>query len=122
MAYKAMLEQYGLKVGSVNIVSIVCEEDTEKDPADLTFKSFRYDTIVSIPFGGAYDVDAKLKFKTQQKIDSTITRDLRKLFELVYPGISIKASLNAKTAEELEENGFVKKIDPETKLGKRGVK
>lgn len=121
MAYKAMLEQYGIKVGSVNIVSITGDLDLDATPDKLSFKSFKFDRIVEIPMGGAYDLDAKLKFKTQVPIDTDKIINLNKLFNSVYPGVSekMKTSLRDKTVEELEESGFVKKVDPESKLAKQ---
>jgi hypothetical protein len=119
-----MLEQYGVKVGSVNIVSILGEEDTEVDPDKLSFKSFRFDTIVEIPMGGAYDVDAKMKFKTQVPIDTEVIVTLNNLFNSVYPGVSdkMKTALRERTVEELEDSDFVKKVKPGTTLDKKGVK
>lgn len=124
MAYKAMLEQYGVKVGSVNIVSILGEEDAEVDPDKLSFKSFKFDTIVEIPMGGVYDVDAKMKFKTQAPVDTEVIVTLNNLFNSVYPGVSdkMKTALRERTVEELEDSDFVKKVKPGTTLDKKGVK
>lgn len=117
VTYKAILAQHGIKVNSINIVSIVGELDPN---IDATYTGFKFDNIISIPSGSKIDQTTKLRFKTLVNFDTDKIAKLNKLFNDTYPGTNefLKTSLLDRDIESFKNSDQTKKVTDEKGITK----
>ena len=110
MTYAAILEQHGIKVKAVRIVSIVGKA---KEGDFSTYESFTFDNIIDIPRGSKIDKVTKIRFRSQTQSDPENIARLHNAFNHAYPGTSefLKTYLADKDIENVKNSDQVKKRD-----------